>query len=450
MDESMDLETNGAAASQQQNQQQGTSTGASASKGDDDVWAVNEDDVEEVDDSKPFVQGQDANDDDDDDDNVELAETTEGEVKVGTDDAEGESQSAEPPQVPADGAAFAFTQHSDSVYCVALSADGSRALSGGGDDTAYLWGTKDGTPVVKLSGHTDTIVDCGFSADGSMCATSGYDAAVRVWNSDTGALVTTLDGPSTEIEWIRWHPSGNVLMGGSEDATIWVWDLTQGPSFGQCLGVLAGHEGSVTCGLFTPNGKRIVTGSLDGTVRLWDPKTWTCAHTFAGHEWHQGGVVSLVCHPSQPMIAAGGVDGTVRLARLETRKIVASFQHDAPKAGAAGEEEVGSVESVDFSDTLPFVASGATDGTVKIWDLNTQTCRQVLRHEDAVVRVRFVPGSPTLISCSADGTTRMWDARSGQQMRVLTHHGNMVLNFAMRPGIFVSCSDDHTCRVVHG
>jgi len=431
-------------------------TGASASSQNnnaegEDAWQVNEGEFEEVDDSKPFVQGPGGEDDDDDDNNDDLAETTEGEVIVseGDGDVNAAQDSVQPP-APADSAAFAFTQHQDSVYCVALSADGSRALSGGGDDTAYLWGTRDGTPFIKLSGHTDTVVDCSFSADGTLCATGGYDANVRVWNADSGALVATLDGPSTEIEWIRWHPSGNVIMAGSEDATTWVWDLTTGATMGQCLGVLAGHEGPVSCGHFTPNGKRIVTGSLDTTVRLWDPKTWTCVHTFTGHDWHQGGVVSLACHPEQPMIAAGGLDGTVRLARLETRKVVASFQHDSPRTSESGEIEVGSVESVDFSDVLPFLASGATDGTVKIWDLNTQTCRQVCRHEDSVIRVRFVPGSPTLISCSADGTTRLWDARSGQQMRVLTHHTNLVLNFAMRPGIFVSCSDDHTCRVVHG
>jgi len=347
-----------------------------------------------------------------------------------------------------DEAQIVFESHTDSVYCVALSPDGTKVLSGGGDDVAYVWESSSGNVLSQLSGHTDSIVACAFNFDGSMCATGSYDTTVKIWDSK---LLRTLEGPSTEIEWLQWHPKGNVLMAGSEDATIWVWDASNG----NCLSVLAGHEGSVTCGQFTPNGKRILSGSLDGSVKIWDPKTSSCVHSFAGHDWHELGVVSLACHKEQPMIAAGGQDGTVRIARLESKKVVACFNHDSDKPKTHqqslhddNETVLNSVESVDFCQVNPWVASGGTEGGIKIWDLNSQSCRQVCNHDLAIVKVEFLPESPMIVSCSADGATRLWDTRSGDMVKLLTKHSDMTLDFDFNDQIVVSSSDDKTCRII--
>jgi angio-associated migratory cell protein len=59
---------------------------------------------------------------------------------------------------------------------------------------------------------------------------------------------------------------------------VWMW-LTAG---GQCVQVFAGHDGKVSCGMFTQDGKQIVTGGDDGTVRVWNPKSGACKHVFEG------------------------------------------------------------------------------------------------------------------------------------------------------------------------
>jgi len=414
---------------------------------DDGFGDVDPDDVVELDDSKPFT-------------NLGADDDGLGDAEI-KDDSEMEEQG----ETLKDDAFLVFQEHQDSIYCVAIS--GTLALTGAGDDFAYLWNLETGQANFKLEGHSDSIVDCGFSADESLCATASYDATVRIWNPKTGKLMHRLDGPSTEIEWLAWHPVGNVIMAGSQDATVWVWDATNG----SCLGVLAGHEASVTCGGFTSNGKRIVTGSLDGSVRLWDPKTWTCVHNFSGHGWHDAGVVSLAFHPSEPMIAAGGQDGTARVARLDSKKILATFIHDqgasngnattipsnsesanASATGAVeGDQEqayIASIETVQFSDILPYLLSGGTNGVVKVWDFNSQTCRQTCKHNETITCVKFVSQSPNFISSSGDGTCRLWDSRNGEQLRILTKHSDMVLDFAFRPEVFVSVGDDKHAHVL--
>lgn len=351
-----------------------------------------------------------------------------------------------PREAVPDSACAVFTGHSDSVYCVDISPDGSLAVSGGGDDVGYIWETATGNVLHKLPGHTDSVSDCSFNFDGTLAATAAYDSTVKIWDARTGALSRTLEGPSTEIEFITWHSKGNVILAGSEDATAWIWDA----STGNCLSVLAGHETVLTCGAFTPNGKRALTGSLDGSVRLWDPKTSMCTHSFTGHDWHQAGVVSLACSAEKPIMAAGGQDGTVRLASLEQKRVIASLSHSSGvgQGGQAdGNEEPSSVEAIAFCSAQPFFAAGGTNGALKIFDLNTQTCRQELQHEDAVVGAAFVDGSHMLVSASADGTSRLWDSRTGQCARILTGHRNMILGLAVRGNVSISSSDDHTCRV---
>ena len=75
-------------------------------------------------------------------------------------------------------------------------------------------------------------------------------------------LKRTLEGPS-DVDWLAWHNKGNVLLAGSSDGTVWMWLAATGA----CMQVFAGHEGAVTCGIFTPDGRSVVTGGADATVQ---------------------------------------------------------------------------------------------------------------------------------------------------------------------------------------
>mmetsp|Transcript_13152 Transcript_13152/g.15342 ORF Transcript_13152/g.15342 Transcript_13152/m.15342 type:complete len:466 (+) Transcript_13152:106-1503(+) len=351
-----------------------------------------------------------------------------------------------------------FIGHTDSIYAVSLSSNGLRAVTGAGDDKAMVWETSSGKRLFELSGHTDTIVSVGFNHTDEIIATASYDSTIRLYDSKTGNFLRALEGPGSEIEWMQWHSKGNVIVCGSEDGTAWIWNANDG----KCMAVLAGHEASVTCGMFTRNGK-LVTGSMDGTVKFWDPRTSECLHTYTGHDWHEAGVVSLALHPTEPIIAAGGQDGTVRFGRLDKRKALFGLNHnnENPKVLVPGsnvgsrmmredEDEICcSVESISFADNGSLFASAGTDNTVKIWDLNTQTCRHVLKHNDSVVKVMFIPGTCSVITCSSDKTARLWDARSGNQVKVISIHSDMILDFAYDAAahVLVTSSDDKTCRV---
>lgn len=186
--------------------------------------------------------------------------------------------------------------------------------AGGGDDVAYIWKFSkkleesssndedtvvDQTPgevvsAIKLAGHTDTVTAVGFNFNGTLALTGAYDGTVKIWQVESGGLLQTLEGPE-DVEWAQWHSKGNAVIAGSRDGTIWMW-LTHN---GQCVHVFAGHDGAVTTGTFTKDGKTICTGGEDGTVRQWMPKTGQCRHVFPQGEAHEADVTC---------IASGGVD----------------------------------------------------------------------------------------------------------------------------------------------
>ena len=148
---------------------------------------------------------------------------------------------------------------------------------------------------IKLSGHTDTVTSVGFNFNGTLALTGGYDGIVRIWQVATGELVQTLEGPE-DVEWAHWHSKGNAVIAGSRDGTVWMW-LTHN---GQCVHVFAGHDGAVTCGAFSKDGKMICTGGEDGSVRQWMPKTGQCRHVYAQHG--DGHLAEVTC------LASGGAD----------------------------------------------------------------------------------------------------------------------------------------------
>jgi WD40 repeat protein len=301
------------------------------------------------------------------------------------------------------------------------------------------------TELHCLTGHEDSIVDVKFSGDGKLLASAGYDNCVKIWNPSTGKLLQTLSGPADSIDWIQWHKKGNVILAGAADATAWMWLA----STGACMQVFAGHEDAITCGDFSGNGKLVCTASVDGSARIWNPKTGACEFTFKArsHGWHEDAIVSLAVHNDKPLMLCGGGDGTARLAQIELKKPLATFSHEKP-----GSDEVYGVEAVGFSSSHDWAASGAMDGSLKIWDLGGLRARQSISHPAGVVRLQWHPTQPLVVTACADGIVRLWDARSGNIAREYVGHTDVLLDLDAvfekdNSGYILTGCDDKTAKL---
>jgi WD40 repeat protein len=91
--------------------------------------------------------------------------------------------------------------HKGRVNGVAISADGSRAVSAGDDGTVRMWDLTTGTGIGKLEGHIGPARGVAISADGSLAVSGGYDRTVRVWDVMTSNHLATFtaDGPVDSV-----------------------------------------------------------------------------------------------------------------------------------------------------------------------------------------------------------------------------------------------------------
>ena len=166
--------------------------------------------------------------------------------------------------------------------------------------------------------------------------------------------------------------------------------------------VLRGHESAVNSVAFSPAGQRIVSGSDDKTVRVWEAGSGAEMHCLRGHAQD---VASVAFSPDGQRIVSGSVDKTVRVweagAGAELRCL-------------RGHEDM--TTSVAFSPDSQRIVSGSKDNTVRIWDAGSGAELHCLRgHKDSVHSVAFSPDGQRIVSGSMDETVRVWDADNGAQ-----------------------------------
>ncbi|KAF7363089.1 WD40 repeat-like protein [Mycena venus] len=312
-----------------------------------------------------------------------------------------------------------FEGHNRAVSCVAFSPDGEKIVSGSYDSTVRVWDSNTGVLVVGPIQHSDGVKCVAFSPDGEQIVSGCDNSNIYIWNSQTGAQIGVLEGHSGRVRSIAFSPNGDRIVSGSSDNTLRVWDLHTGvgaaalkgehsakvlsagarssillPS-GQILGsplLFEGHNGPVCCVAFSHDGERIVSGSIDKTVRMWDSRTGAL---LAGPIQHDDKLISVAFSPDGEHIVSGGNDIVVW--NSQTGMLVAR-----PIRGHSDP-----VNSVAFSPDGQRIVSGSADHTIRIWDAQALGVEQVESegHSDTVWSVAFSPDGEQIVSGSKDGTS---------------------------------------------
>jgi WD40 repeat protein len=280
--------------------------------------------------------------------------------------------------------------HTDTVWSVALSADGQTLASGSEDQTIKLWNLKTGQINRTLSGHTASVRSIGLSPDGQTLASGSSDRTIKLWNVQTGQLRQTLEGHSDTVWSVAFDRTGQLLISGSGDNTIKLWNVQTG----QLRQTLEGHSGPVYSVALSPDGQTLASGSGDRTMKLWNAQTGALLYTL---EEHGDAVRAVAFSPDGQQIASASWDNTVRIWNVQTGELVHTLQGHRDRVVAVTFLADGQI------------ASASLDRTLKIWDAQTGQLRQTLEgHSDWVVAVAASASDSLLVSGSKDKTIRLW------------------------------------------
>lgn len=377
---------------------------------------------------------------------------------------------------------YVLKGHTSKVYAVAFSpiAHGSILASGSQDCTIKLWDVTTGECLQTLRGHNNWVLSVAFSpTTPQLLASSSADGTIKLWDIATGKCTHSLNGHKGQVYSVVFSPNGKILASCGEDQTVKIWDLHTY----QCLKTFCGHKQKVYSVRFSPDGQIIASSSEDRTIKLWDLNTGACRSSLTGHISQ---VWSIDFHPTGEMLISSSDDQTARLWDVNTGNqlnvlqgytcaIYAVAFSPIPRneglllATASDDHSVhlwdlntghchslrghkGRIRGLAFSEQEPLLASGAGDGSVKIWDIseiNHTKCLQTLRgHKNWVWGVDFSPDGQTLASCSEDRTLRLWDIRTGECLRVLEGHTHWVWTVAFnKNGQIASGSGDGTVKI---
>ena len=199
--------------------------------------------------------------------------------------------------------------------------------------------------------------------------------------------IHTLQGHGGSV--LTCHPLANGrIVSGSNDTTLKVWD----PVTFHCLATLQGHTDSVRTCCQLADG-RIVSGSGDKTLKMWDPVTFQCLATLQGHD---GSV--LTCYPlADGRVVSSSSDNTLKVWDPVSFQCLATLQGHTNWVSICCQLADGRI------------VSGSDDKTLKVWDAVTFQCLATLKGHELGVRTCCQLADGRIVSSSHDNTLKMWD-----------------------------------------
>jgi WD40 repeat protein len=220
-----------------------------------------------------------------------------------------------------------------------------------------------------------------------------------------GRVIDTANIHTAEILSVAINPDGTrfATAAANNDNSVVLWDLVSGAPLTQ----FTEHVDSLLTLAFDSTGRRLVSGSRDSTLRIWDLQRAEIVRDFVGHNVTGTRGVVAVYGPGDRTILSGGFDGSVRLWDTASGRVMQEM---------SGHE--GQINSVDLSDDAAIAVSGGNDERVIVWDVVTGTPRHTLDVNAGVVTwVRFLPDSTQFVVGGTEGGLAIWDAATGQQVR---------------------------------
>lgn len=211
-----------------------------------------------------------------------------------------------------------LTGHTDAIWSVAYHSSNSRLVSASSDSTVRLWEPGNGEPLIRTigapkSGILPTSVDF-VSTETSHLLAAYTNCYAQIIDIDTGSTVMVFDfgavTGSPTMNKIVSHPTMPLTLIGGEDRTIRYFDNTNGSIIHEAIA----HVEGVSSLAIDPNGLYLLSGSHDGSIRMWNMEKRSCLQEISAHrKKNDSAVTSVAFHPSRSLIGSAGADSLAKV-----------------------------------------------------------------------------------------------------------------------------------------
>jgi WD40 repeat protein len=277
------------------------------------------------------------------------------------------------------------------------------------------------------------------AAEGSATAESGKDAAPASdpnakigeegWRGEVGPY---MQDHTNFISCMLLTPDGRYVVSGSWDQTMKVFEV----GTWKCVATLRGHTGTITHMVATKDCRYLVSAGSDNNVRVWDMASWECVTTLQGHT---KSVSCLLLTVDEKHVVSASWDKTLRVWEMGTWACVATL-----------EGHTDDVSNVTQTLDGKFLASGGLDNTVRIWEAGSwQPVTTLVGHTGRVSALEVTLDGQYLVSASWDKNIRVWEICSWTCVATLKGHTDNIYCLVLMPDgkHIVSGSSDTTLRV---
>ncbi|KAG2738087.1 WD40 repeat-like protein [Suillus brevipes Sb2] len=250
------------------------------------------------------------------------------------------------------------------VWSIALSPDGKKVVSGSDDGAVRLWDIDTCKVVKKWTGHTEAVTSVCWSRDGRRVLSGSVDGTARQWEVESREtmpepienILASIETGHKAVYAVVYSPDTTLIATGGWDGRddytwIKIWDAKTG----KLVATLKGHTGIVWCLAWTKDGKTLISGSFDCSIRTWNTTKWKQTAVL---DEHTSPVSAIAISPNDRILASASDDNTARLWNLDNGKPISSpIQH------------AHYLHCVSFSAGGKQLATGCGDKNAYIWDV---------------------------------------------------------------------------------